>query len=388
MERKEKKKRKDYKGRQESRSTPSFPIDLTSEILLRLPEKSVARFRCVSKLWSSITTDPYFIDLFETRSPRPSLLLCVRKDDNMFVSSIPQHTQETLHKSSNKSFSSSQPKSSYHMKFPEDDDGFRPTESVHGLICFQESLKPVVWNPSKKEFLTLPKPRKSWIDITVFLGYDPTEGKHKVMCIPCNRTSDVCRVLTLGSPQESWRTVKTNQKHRSSFNTTGRCIKGVIYYKAYIYHTRLWVIMSFDVRSEKFHMIPFPLEARKNLLLNYEGRLSFVDDTNPRRLLILEDAEKNKWSKHEFLSHLSRDVITERSLHLKGFTNAGELVYVASLFNNSSYILFCDPARNSFRRFEFKGISKDESWLNNEGEGLFMSPLHIFLNHTESQISL
>ncbi|KAF8109153.1 hypothetical protein N665_0102s0061 [Sinapis alba] len=332
MERKEKKKRKDYKGRRQTRSTPSFPIDLTSEILLRLPEKSVARFRCMSKLWSSITTDPYFINLFETRSPRPSLLLC-----------IPQHTQHTLHPCSNKSFSSSKPISCYHMKFPEDDGFMNPTESVHGLICFQESLKLIVWNPIKKEFLTLPKPRKIWIYITVFLGYDPSEGKHKVMCIPCNRTSDVCRVLTLGSPQESWRTVKTNQKH------------------PYIYHIRIWVIMSFDVRFEKFHMIPLPLEARKNLLLNYKGRLSFVDHKNPRKLLILEDAEKHKWSKHDFLSHLGRDLITERSLQLKGFTHAGELVYVASLFNKPSYILFCNPVRNTFRRFEFKGISEDES---------------------------
>ncbi|KAG2332779.1 hypothetical protein Bca52824_003959 [Brassica carinata] len=151
----QKKNRNDYKG--------SFPIDLTSEILLRLPEKSVARFRCVSKLWSSISTDPYFINLFETRSPRPSLLLCIRKYDSLCVSSIQQHTH-TLHQSSNKSFSSSQPISCYRMKFPET-NGLYPTESVHGLICFQESGKPVVWNPSKKEFVTLPKPRKSWNDI-------------------------------------------------------------------------------------------------------------------------------------------------------------------------------------------------------------------------------
>ncbi|CAN7006724.1 unnamed protein product [Brassica rapa subsp. trilocularis] len=381
----QKKKRNDYKG--------CFPIDLTSEILLRLPEKSVARFRCVSKLWSSISTDPYFINLFETRSPRQTILLCVRKYDSLFVSSIPQHKHmHTLHQSSNKSFSSSQPISCYNMKFPETNDLY-PTESVHGLICFQESGKPVVWNPSKKEFVTLPKPRKSWNDITVFLGYDPTQGKHKVMCLPCNRSTDVCRILTLGSAQESWRTVKTNQNHRSSIITIGRCIKGVIYYLAYIFHSRLQVIMSFDIKSEKFDTIPLPREdIDRPFLITYEGRLAFVDDKNPRRMLILEDAERRKWSSQNFLACLRhRDVITSEYLHLGGSTHAGELVYLAPYFKKKSYILFCDPVRNSFRRFEFKGIAEDESWLNADQDEPLFSPrsrLHIFPNHTESQISL
>ncbi|KAG2277351.1 hypothetical protein Bca52824_059906 [Brassica carinata] len=137
--------------------TDYLPADLTTETLLRLPEKSVARFSCVSKLWSSITTDPSFISLFETRSPRQRLLLCFQKYAKLFVSSIPQHTQN-----SNRSYSSSLSSS---------------TESVHGLIC-SESEKPIVWNPSTRQFVTLPtiqKPCKSWKCTILFLGYDPIE---------------------------------------------------------------------------------------------------------------------------------------------------------------------------------------------------------------------
>ncbi|XP_056861536.1 putative F-box protein At1g47790 [Raphanus sativus] len=378
----QKKNRNDYRG--------CFPVDLISEILLRLPEKSVSRFRCVSKLWSSITTDPYFINLFETRSPRPSLLLCITNYDSLFVASIPQH-RHTLHHSSNKSFSSSQPISCYRMKFPETNG--LSTESVHGLICFQESGTPGVWNPSKKEFVTLPKPRKSWKYLTVFLGYDPTQGKHKVMCLPCDRSTDVCRVLTLGSAQESWRTVKTNQNHRSFNSTIGRCIKGVIYYLAYIFHGRRQVIMSFDIKTEKFNMIPLPLEGiDRSYMITYEGRLAFVDEKNTSRLLILEDAERHKWSSQDFLSCLGDqcDVITKQYWRLIGSTHAGELVYLASHFEKISYILFCDPVRNSFRRFEFKGMAEDESWHNADQEEPLFSPsscLHIFLNHTDCQIS-
>jgi len=44
-----------------------IPIDLTREILMRLPAKSIVRFRCVSKLWLSITTQQNFINSFALR---------------------------------------------------------------------------------------------------------------------------------------------------------------------------------------------------------------------------------------------------------------------------------------------------------------------------------
>jgi len=38
-------------------------------------------------------------------------------------------------------------------------------------------------------------------NVIVFLGYDPIESKHKVVCIPSGESSDECRVLTLRSDQ-------------------------------------------------------------------------------------------------------------------------------------------------------------------------------------------
>jgi len=46
----------------------SIPNDLVYEILLRLPAKSVARCRCLSKLWSSILSHQDFTELFLTKS--------------------------------------------------------------------------------------------------------------------------------------------------------------------------------------------------------------------------------------------------------------------------------------------------------------------------------
>ncbi|XP_013614319.1 PREDICTED: F-box protein DOR-like [Brassica oleracea var. oleracea] len=57
-----------------------IPIELTIEIFSRLPLKSIARCRCVSKHWASILLRPDFTDLFFTKSlARPKLLFALPK---------------------------------------------------------------------------------------------------------------------------------------------------------------------------------------------------------------------------------------------------------------------------------------------------------------------
>ncbi|XP_019091126.1 PREDICTED: putative F-box protein At1g47765 [Camelina sativa] len=228
-----------------------------------------------------------------------------------------------------------------------------------------------------------------WENLTIFLGYDPVECKHKVMCMPFRRSSDVCRMLTLGSAQEKWRSVKTKPTHRSDSHTSGRCIKGVIYYIAYVYRTSVWVIMSFDVRSEKFGMIQLPSDVMMNRIIAYEGRIAFVRRETKKdakmTLRILEYAEKVKWSSKGFLAPIwYRDESLNTSLYVRGITHAGEFIDVPDTYHKPSYILFCDPVRSSFRRFELGGIMEDKAVVNT----LYFHKLHAFPNHFENQMSL
>ena len=63
-----------------------FPIDLVIEIFSRLPLKSIALCRCVSKRWSSVLRRPDFTDVFFTRSStRHKLLFACRKEDKKEV---------------------------------------------------------------------------------------------------------------------------------------------------------------------------------------------------------------------------------------------------------------------------------------------------------------
>ncbi|KAL0661196.1 hypothetical protein Bca4012_098033 [Brassica carinata] len=267
---------------QESVVRSSFPLDLISEILSKLPAKSVGRFRCVSKLWSSVTTDPYFINKFETQSRqrKPCLLVSFKRDDRLFVFSIPQDRQ-----SSNEYHPiASQPVHSYHMTYPK----------------------------SRRFF-----PRT-----------DKTE--------------------------------------------------------------RFGFIMSFDVRSEEFHVIKLPCNnsGPGGILASYEGRLACVTGNaadDGTILWTLMDAEKHEWSRRYFpipIPYYDRSV--ETVFNFIGITDAGEFVYVPNRFRKLYYVLYYDPKRNKFHRVEFKGIADDESRLKH---GLVNSRLYnipAVMNHIES----
>ena len=49
-----------------------LPADAVYEILLRLPARTLCRFRAVCRSWRSLTTDPFFI---QAHRPEPLLVL-------------------------------------------------------------------------------------------------------------------------------------------------------------------------------------------------------------------------------------------------------------------------------------------------------------------------
>lgn len=369
--------------------TPSLPLDLISQIFLKLPANAVAKFRCVSKLWSTVTTDPYFINKFETQ---PRLLLYFKGGgDKLFVFSVSQHNPNDSYSH----YSSSQPINSYHMKYPKRISFIskQKTKSVHGLICFQKSAKPIVWNPNPnvRKLLYLPRPDKSWKKgIIAFLGYDPIDCVHKVVCMPSGEeASDECRVLTLGSSNQkySWRRIRSSCSHRPF--VYGQCINGVLYYQAQLGGGSGRAIMSFDVRSEKFSVIALPWAGYWEMrIITYERKFACVGSVeNSISMWVLEDAEKLKWSNHIFLplSHYYDQGL--ENFKLMGTTDEGELIYVQTKLFKSFHVIYIHPRRKTFRKVDYRGIVDDEFRKRHRlGEGRLRG-LQVFPNHVETLLS-
>lgn len=186
----------------------SIPFDVIIEILTRLPAKSIAKFRCVSKLWDSTLRSLTFTESFFTISfSRPKLLFtCLKDGKTFFFTSLPNPTNSSTFTVD------------FHMSFPIN----YPCEvarPVRGLVCGlnQETLKrrkvtvPLICNPSTGQYLTLPKVNTKKEGVNSFFGYDPVDKQFKVLC---TTQSDIGmlrfrehQVLTLGTEEKkpSWR---------------------------------------------------------------------------------------------------------------------------------------------------------------------------------------
>lgn len=53
--------------------------------------------------------------------------------------------------------------------------------SIHGLICYGPLSKLIVYNPSTRRSITLPKIDSQRIDMHHFLGYDFIDDDYKVL---------------------------------------------------------------------------------------------------------------------------------------------------------------------------------------------------------------
>ncbi|KAJ4885970.1 putative F-box protein [Raphanus sativus] len=175
---------------------------------------------------------------------------------------------------------------------------------------------------------------------------------------------------------ENGQRLRANRKHRPASDAYGRCIEGVIYYLAKANYGT--VVMSFDVRSEKFDMIGVPPKYCRKLV-TYKGWLACFDAWDDRRFWILEDAQKQIWSVEQELLSPSADF--GRGFKLTGSTHAGEFIYVPKRDSRLFYVLLCDPVRNSWRRFEFEMSVRNEEIHRTYA-------LYAFPNHIDSQISL
>ncbi|CAH8255545.1 unnamed protein product [Arabidopsis lyrata] len=344
---------------EETKYFDRIPVDLViSNILSRLPVKSKAQCRCVSKLWSSIIRRPNYDQLFPIKTPAPPrILFTIDVSGECFFYSSPQpHNPDQ-----NSSLVATLHNRTGNTKF------YKICGPVCGLVCRQYNSVGLIYNPITGESLNLPKLSLNGIDQSEWLfdkarysfGYDPIDKQFKVLCITWMRTgsqhlSDEYQVLTLGTGYNNllWRKIQCCKIHFSS-DDTAICIDGVLHYPAEIYKGKR-TIVCFDVRSEKFSFtnidrdMAVKIKSGTLTLIDYKGKLgacSFEFDTNLLELWVLEDAKQNKWSKH--IHGISHPWLEETS-HVRpaGMFGSCQLVLYPSFTQDPFFVLYYNLESN------------------------------------------
>ncbi|KAL1208174.1 F-box protein [Cardamine amara subsp. amara] len=227
--------------------------------------------------------------------------------------------------------------------------------SVYGLICYGPPAKLMVYNPSTRRSISLPKIDCHRIKMHHYLGYDHINGDYKVLCMMEGKFHERVRginkepcVLTLGK-ENSWRTVENFPPHIRLVEFSEKCVDGVLYFGVlHVLDVYNYAVISIDVRSETFHLItcseiPYG-DALHLKLTNYEGKLALPVSVTPDCIIILwvlEDATKHEWSKKSYVLS-TIDGLTYDSFRLFCAVNGGKVVTTifCFAFNRWQYLTF------------------------------------------------
>ncbi|CAH8271907.1 unnamed protein product [Arabidopsis lyrata] len=369
-------------------STTNIPLDLTIEILARLPGNSIIRFQYVSKLWFSIIRSKDFTDSFLTRSKtRPRLLFTFKHFDSRkrFIFSAPEHQHNDKSSTVFARHDMTISNLVYYIR----------SRPVNGFVCCTRGSSIAVCNPTTGQIVQLPDVVSNGRDVHARLGYDPVEDQYKVLCVMMfdgygrGGNKDIEQehfVITLRSQQKEWRKIEVTGDSYTDVQG-GICIDGAIYYGG-VGHKML---ARFDVRSEKVEFIKTQKDDIVNVyrwtFINHQGKLGGIEcDYFYEMRLWMQERE-------EYWNCMTCDVPCEwrdlfrdkRRLSSPGEIHTGEVMLVSDRLESSKpfSVFYYDPIKDSFRSAEVEGIA-DHEFRRIHGIGKRAREMLCFPGHIEN----
>ncbi|KAM3396167.1 hypothetical protein P3S68_005173 [Capsicum galapagoense] len=257
-----------------------WPTEIVTEILSRLPVKSLLRFKSVLKSWSSLICSPEFTKYHLSLSANNNkdytnhsvLWRIAQPELNLEESLVMEETNLD-----------------YHMK----NSGIACVieGSVNGLICLVNEAKELFrWNPAVRKYKKLPDFSTKLKDdgqCTYGFGYDDIHDDYKVVCIfsvTCYpRNFQEINIYSL--KDDSWRTVHCSRRVTRIDIKSG------------------WSITSFHLSNEKWRKVerPYYGEEDKFLVLGVlESNLSMISNNSTTHVdvwVMKECENKESWRK-------------------------------------------------------------------------------------------
>ncbi|XP_010920812.1 F-box/kelch-repeat protein At3g06240 [Elaeis guineensis] len=291
-----------------NRKIKKIPPNVMILILSRLPTKSVARFRSVSKLWNSLTCEPSFALQQFRNGPnknRPSALILSWRCNIEF---------------SLKQFEEGRPLSEkLYFIGPKRLPCYVMTNSCNGLICVLGLRSAIMVNPGTGKVIMLPEGtiacNNSKLPISGGLGFDVSTGEYKVVrFVHCLDLTVACEVLTLGS--QSWRRI-SNAPLPDTVRPPVVVNEAIHWTAKSDRHDGPEVAVSFDIRRETFGVIMHPECSRSSKvgnMVSVVGELAgylCVSDKNTLSsqmdIWILMDYSQRRWIKQYSINLLAME---------------------------------------------------------------------------------
>ncbi|BFG34329.1 hypothetical protein CerSpe_206030 [Prunus speciosa] len=304
---------------------PELPSQITCfEILPRLPSKSLMRFRCVCKSWSSLTRDPSFVSAHQN-------LGCNKNTHLLLTAWDKPTTQQHFFSLEINQQGSLIPVHLLSLPTPRTkNEHLYHVQSINGLVCLYlhntsvpnqtDPEHPIrVFNPSTRESITLPHASLAshTANVTQHFGFSPLTNEYKVLqvqkLIPDALRGNhfVFKIFKLGT--SSWRCIEVDLNDlpfdplNCPFHKRSVCVNGAVHWM----HGTENVIVVFDIGEEKFRAIPLPedyncfihrVDYPVGSVVEVDGCVALIGDKRLMRmgmigLWILRDYQNQVWVK-------------------------------------------------------------------------------------------
>ncbi|XVF23689.1 hypothetical protein REPUB_Repub13aG0061100 [Reevesia pubescens] len=269
----------------------NWPADMMTEILLKLPVKSIIRFKCVSKTWFHLFSNPSFVSQHLSISKKNNKRLIVYYPvenhenfamrifvDQNLVSHLDLRQQLPAH-------------------FP--DLYYFDMCVDNGLVCLcdRDESRITLWNPAAREFKILPQcnqnipPKVNTYGHLLGFGLDPLSNDYKVIYV--RDYVDLEQGMS-GPPHyavykmstDSWRVCKEEEvkffEHLCICpNKNNACVNGVYYWQVFNILPLGLIdrkVLAFNLGTEVFRLIEYPsFDSCGRLLPLHDDRISIWD---------------------------------------------------------------------------------------------------------------
>ncbi|XP_010546887.1 PREDICTED: F-box/kelch-repeat protein At3g06240-like [Tarenaya hassleriana] len=288
--------RYDYGERRPPPELPSFPPEIIREILLRLPAKSIGRFRCVSKLFRSLSSDPAFakthLDLSLRNDAFPSgrTRLVVNYRHNFYTVGFDSIVDacDGIRDLGAVEIPQSPVMSNLVSSYDQDDLWIEVVGSWNGLVCtINEEADVFLFNLTTGESKRIPSvlellnsgSKRGKINRFGF-GFDAITDDYKFVALV---TGDVLNASVYSLKTDSWKWVGDLRYVFDDNDDDGLLVNGAIHWVARCREDGRRVVVAFDPTTELFKDMALPDQAddcphaHRGFLLNkLNGRLCMI----------------------------------------------------------------------------------------------------------------
>jgi len=231
-----------------------LPNELIILILLRLPVKSLIRFKCVCKSWFSLISDPHFANShFQLKAATHSHRIMFRTPTSEIRS---VDLEASLHNDS--AFMLPEPYSDLNIK-----------ASSRGFIVFYCASNIYLWNPSTGAHKEIPIPSNHYYLNFSGFGYDPSEDDYLVVSASYDsipNSDDMLSHLEIFSLRANvWKKIVgtthwpyCSKVVSSYYPMVDSFFNGAIHWLAFRHDICVYVIVAFHLTERELLLIPLP----------------------------------------------------------------------------------------------------------------------------------